>query len=171
MSLLIINLSKTHDRFFALVSKLQSPFLLCVRLYWGWQLAESGWGKLHNLGKVTEYFTSLHLPMPAQMAVIISCVELFGGIFLAIGLFSRITALGLTINMIGAYITGDREALLSFFSDPDKFSAAAPYVFLIASLIVLIFGPGKFCIDTLLRRFARLPDSASPSASTDPRTS
>ena len=169
MSPLIINLTKTHDRFFALVAKLQSPFLLCVRLYWGWQLAESGWGKLHNLGKVTEYFTSLNLPMPAQMAVIISCVELFGGIFLAIGLFSRLTALGLTINMIGAYVTGDREALLSFFSDPDKFSAAAPYVFLIASLIILIFGPGKFCVDTLLRRFAHLPDSAS--ASTDPRTS
>jgi putative oxidoreductase len=96
------------------------------------------------------------------MAVIISCVELFGGIFLAIGLFSRITALGLTINMIGAYVTGDREALLSFFSDPDKFSAAAPYVFLIASLIILIFGPGKFCVDTLLRRFAHLPASADP---------
>jgi putative oxidoreductase len=163
MSTLIHNLTKTHDRFFSLVSKLQSPFLLCVRLYWGWQLAESGWGKLHNLDKVTEYFTSLNLPMPAQMAVIISCVELFGGIFLAIGLFSRITALGLTINMIGAYVTGDREALLSFFSDPDKFSAAAPYVFLIASLIILIFGPGKFCVDTLLRRFAHVPDSASTS--------
>jgi putative oxidoreductase len=163
MSTLIHNLTKTHDRFFSLVSKLQSPFLLCVRLYWGWQLAESGWGKLHNLDKVTEYFTSLNLPMPAQMAVIISCVELFGGIFLAIGLFSRITALGLTINMIGAYVTGDREALLSFFSDPDKFSAAAPYVFLIASLIILIFGPGKFCVDTLLRRFAHVPDPASTS--------
>ena len=69
MSTLIHNLSKTHDRFFALLSKLQSPFLLAVRLYWGWQLAESGWGKLHNLAKVTEFFTSLNLPMPAQMAV------------------------------------------------------------------------------------------------------
>jgi putative oxidoreductase len=158
MSALINNLSKTHDRFFSLVSKLQSPFLLAVRLYWGWQLAESGWGKLHNLGKVTEFFTSLNLPMPAQMAVAISCLEFFGGIFLAIGLFSRLTSLVLTINMIMAYVTADREALFSFFSDPDKFSAAAPYVFLIASLIILIFGPGKFCVDTLLRRFAHLPD-------------
>jgi len=38
------------------------------------------------------------------------------------------------------------------FSDPDKFSAAAPYVFLIASLIILIFGPGLFSMDTLLLR-------------------
>jgi putative oxidoreductase len=158
MSALINNLSKTHDRFFSLVSKLQSPFLLAVRVYWGWQLAESGWGKLHNLGKVTEFFTSLNLPLPAQMAVAISCLEFFGGIFLAIGLFSRLTSLVLTINMIMAYVTADREALFSFFSDPDKFSAATPYVFLIASLIILIFGPGKICVDTLLRRFAHLPD-------------
>ncbi len=160
MSPLINKLTGLHDRFFALVSLLQSPFLLLVRLYWGWQLIESGWGKLHNLEKVTEFFTSLNLPMPAQMAAFISGVEFFGGLFLAIGLFSRMTALVLTINMIMAYVTADREALLSFFSDPDKFSAAAPYVFLVASLIILIFGPGKFCVDYLLRRFTHLPNPA-----------
>jgi putative oxidoreductase len=161
MSILINKLTSLHDRFFALVSLLQSPFLLLVRLYWGWQLVESGWGKLHNLEKVTEFFTSLNLPMPAQMAVFISCVEFFGGLFLAIGLFSRMTALVLTVNMIMAYVTADREALLSFFSDPDKFSAAAPYVFLVASLIILIFGPGKFCVDYLFRRFAHLSGPAT----------
>jgi putative oxidoreductase len=164
----INKLTNLHDRFFALVSLLQSPFLLLVRLYWGWQLIESGWGKLHNLEKVTEFFTSLNLPMPGQMAVFISCVEFFGGLFLAIGLFSRMTALVLTINMIMAYVTADREALLSFLSDPDKFSAAAPYVFLIASLVVLIFGPGKFCIDSLLRRFTHLPDPASAETRVSP---
>jgi putative oxidoreductase len=168
MSPLINRLSNLHDRFFALVSLLQSPFLLLVRLYWGWQLIESGWGKLHNLAKVTEFFTSLNLPMPGQMAVFISCVEFFGGLFLAIGLFSRMTALVLTINMIMAYVTADREALFSFFSDPDKFSAAAPYVFLIASLIILIFGPGKFCADYLLRRFTHLPDPAGSETGVSP---
>jgi|SRR5882757_3465328 len=150
-------LSRIHQlyrRFFDLVSYLQSPFLLCVRLYWGWQLIESGWGKLHHLEKVTEFFTSLGLPMPAQTAVAISCLEFFGGIFLAIGLLSRLTALALTINLIVAYITADREALFSIFSDPDKFYAAAPYTFLVASLIVLLFGPGKFALDTLLERLA-----------------
>lgn len=161
MNTLLETLHKTHDRVFALVSKLQSPFLLAVRLYWGWQLMQSGWGKLHNLDKVSEFFGSLNLPMPAQMAVFISCVEFFGGILLALGLFSRLVALVLTINMFAAYLTADREAFFSFFSDPDKFSAAAPYVFLIASLIILIFGPGKLCVDTLLRRFGRLHNSSS----------
>jgi putative oxidoreductase len=52
--------------------------------------------------------------------------------------------------MVMAYITADREALLSIFSDPDKFYAAAPYTFLIASLLILIFGPGKIAADSLI---------------------
>jgi putative oxidoreductase len=148
---------KLYGKFFDIVDYLRSPFLLAVRLYWGWQLIESGWGKLHNLGKVTEFFGSLNLPAPAQMALFISCVEFFGGIFLALGLLSRLTALVLTVNMIMAYVTADREALFSIFSDPDKFYAAAPYTFLIASLIVLIFGGGKLSLDTVLARVAGTP--------------
>jgi len=152
MKTFILRLRHRYQQFFRGVDYSRSPFLLAVRLYWGWQLIESGWGKLHNLPKVTEFFTSLNLPMPAQMAVFISCVEFLGGIFLAVGLLSRLTALVLTVNMIMAYVTADTEALRSIFSDPDKFYAAAPYVFLVASLIILIFGPGKFCLDTLLER-------------------
>jgi putative oxidoreductase len=159
MKTLLLHLRVLYQRLFAVVDYLRSPFLLAVRLYWGWQLIQSGWGKLHNLPKVTEFFTSLNLPMPAQMAVFISCVEFFGGIFLAVGLLSRLTALVLTVNMIMAYVTADREALQSIFSDPDKFYAAAPYVFLIASLIILIFGPGKLCLDTLLERLLGPPET------------
>jgi putative oxidoreductase len=150
MNSLLAKIKQLYGRFFDLVSYLQSPFLLFVRLYWGWQLGVSGWGKLHHLDKVTDFFTSLNLPMPAQMALAISSLEFFGGIFLALGLVSRLTAFVLTINMLMAYITADREALFSIFSDPDKFYAAAPYTFLIASLLILIFGPGRISVDALL---------------------
>jgi putative oxidoreductase len=150
MSKFISKVGQWHDQFFGLVSYLQSPFLLFVRLYWGWQLAQSGWGKLHHLSNVGEYFATLGLPMPAQMAVFIACIEFFGGIFLALGLASRVTGLVLSVNLIMAYVIGDREALLSFFSDPDKFIAAAPFVFLMVSLIVLIFGAGKISADAAI---------------------
>jgi putative oxidoreductase len=159
----LLRIKKLYNSFFHYVAFGQSPFLLAVRLYWGWQLIESGWGKLHHLDKVTEFFTSLALPIPAQTAVAISCLEFFGGIFLAIGLLSRLTSLALTINLIVAYITSDREALFSIFSDPDKFYAAAPYTFLIASLIILFFGPGKFAVDALLNRwFPAVPGEKKP---------
>jgi len=143
---------KLHAGFVRVVSLGQSPLLLVVRLYWGLQFAQNGWAKLHNLPRVTDFFASLGLPLPHQTACFVSCVELVGGILLALGLFSRVTASALTIDMLTAYITADREALLSFFSDPGKFYAADPYTFLFASLLILIFGPGKISLDTLLER-------------------
>ena len=60
--------------------------------------------------------------------------------------------------MAVAYYVGDHDALLSFFSDPDKFYAAAPFTFLVASLIVLIFGPWKLALDAVIaKRFGQLP--------------
>jgi putative oxidoreductase len=152
MKNLLTRLHRLHDNVFGYVAYLKSPFLLFVRLYWGWQLAQSGWGKLHHLDNVTEFFTSLHLPAPAATAFFISGLELVGGILLAVGLFSRIISLMLTVNLIVAYIIADNEALHAIFSDPDKFMAAAPFTFLWASLMVLILGPGIFCLDEVLVR-------------------
>jgi putative oxidoreductase len=133
-------------------NSLQSPLLLAVRLYWGWQFAQTGWGKLGDINKVINFFTSLGIPAPALNAWFISGLELVGGILLILGLGSRLIAVPLVIDMIVAYVVADREALAQIFSDPDKFYAAAPYTFLFASLIVLIFGPGKFSLDAILAR-------------------
>lgn len=53
----------------------------------------------------------------------------------------------LSVNMIIAYITADRDALMSVFSDPDKFYNADPFTFLMASLLMSIFGAGFFSLD------------------------
>lgn len=147
-----VQIQKLHAWFVKATSSLQSPLLLVVRLYWGWQLATNGWGKLHNLPRVSEFFGSLGLPAPGPTAAFVATFEFVGGILLAVGLLSRIAALGITIDMIMAYITADRAALLSFFSDPGKFYVADPYTFLFAGLLILIFGPGKLSLDTLLQR-------------------
>src|SRR5271166_3142751 len=152
MSTLAGKLQSAYSFLVRIVNALQSPLLLFVRLYWGWQFMQDGWGKLHNLPKVIEYFGGLGLPAPGPTAYFVSILELVGGVLLALGLGSRLIALLLTGNMTVAYITGDREALLSIFSDPDKFSAAAPFTYLMASLIILIFGPGCFSLDYLIAR-------------------
>ena len=150
----LLQIQKLHTLFVKAVSALQSPLLLVVRLYWGWQLSQNGWGKLHNLEKVTNFFSSLGLPAPGLTAVFIATVEFLGGILLAIGFLSRPVALVITIDMAMAYIVADREALFSFFSDPGKFYNADPYTFLFAALLVLVFGAGKVSVDSLLERFA-----------------
>lgn len=146
---------RLHDRFLHAVASLQSPFLLAVRLYWGWQLLQNGWGKLHNLPHVTEFFASLGLPAPGFTAAFVSTFEFVGGILLAVGLLSRIAALGIFIDMTTAYWTADRESFLAFFSDPGKFTNADPFIFWFVALLILIIGPGKLSLDTLLRRMLR----------------
>jgi putative oxidoreductase len=141
-----------YRKLIAAASSLQSPFLLMVRLYWGWQFAQDGWGKLQNHEKVAEFFGTLGLPAPGVAAVFVGGLELIGGILLALGLGSRLIALLLTCNMLTAFLTADREALFSVFSDPDSLYKAAPYTYLFASVIVLIFGPGKFSVDALLTK-------------------
>jgi putative oxidoreductase len=143
-------LAGAYDRFRRGASSLQSLFLLAVRLYWGWQFAQSGWGRLHHIPQATQFFASLHLPFPQATVVFVSTVEFIGGILLAIGLASRLVGLVLAIDMIVAYVTADPEALHAIFRDPGKFYNADPYTFLFASLLVLIFGPGRFAVDWLL---------------------
>jgi len=154
---LVVQIRRMYAWAVRAASLLQSPFLLFVRLYWGLQIAQNGWGKLHNLTHVIEFFTSLNLPAPAFTAVFVSSVECVGGVFLALGVLSRFVGLVLSIDMFMAYITADREALFSIFSDPDKFSAAAPFTILFTALIILIFGPGLIALDTLLLRWLPYP--------------
>jgi putative oxidoreductase len=142
-------LTKLYGLLVTCACSLQSLFLLMVRLYWGFQMMQTGWGKLHNLAKVTDFFASLGMPVPAVTAPLVVGLEFVGGILIMLGLGSRLIALLLTCDMLVAFIAADREALSSIFSDPDKFYAAAPYTFLIAFLIVLIFGPGRFSLDAL----------------------
>jgi putative oxidoreductase len=132
-------------------SYLQSPLLLVIRLYWGCQFALGGWGKFHRLDAVAEWFASdLHIPFPKLNAILASSTEFAGGILLALGLFARPAAVPLIFTMLVAYWTADREAVMALTSDPDKFVTATPFLFLLASLLVLAFGPGRLSVDALL---------------------
>jgi putative oxidoreductase len=134
----------------------QPALLLAFRTVWGWQFFQTGLGKLQNHERVVEFFTSLGIPAPALNAWFVGGVECLGGILLAIGLFSRPIALLLAGNMLVAYLSveEDRQALLGVFSALDPFLTAAPFFFLLASTIILVFGPGKISLDRLIARRA-----------------
>jgi putative oxidoreductase len=148
-------LLNVYRRIVSGLSSLQSPMLLAVRLYWGFQFAQTGWGKLHNLAKITGFFGSLNIPAPRFAAPAVSLLEFVGGILLMLGLFSRPIAFLLACNMFVAYWTADHDALTSVFSDPGKFYIADPYTFLFASLMVLIFGAGFWAVDTMIAKRVR----------------
>lgn len=146
-------ISGVYSRFATAAAKyLPAPFLLLVRLYWGWQFAQTGWGKLHNLAHVKEFFESLGIPAPGVMAPSIAMLEFAGGVLLILGFGTRLIGLLLAANMFTAYVTSDRVALGSILSDPGKFYNADPFTYLFAALIVLVFGAGAISIDALLAR-------------------
>jgi putative oxidoreductase len=145
------------EKFAALLAKAQPALLLAIRLYWGFQFAQDGWGKLTHLSRVTEFFASLNLPAPALTALAVATIEFAGGILFAAGIASRLVSLVLFLNMTMAYLSvpDDRVNFFHILSNPSDFYGATPYTYWFAALLILILGPGLLSIDTLLQRWYR----------------
>ena len=154
MSSFVTSISRAYEKFAAVANYLQAPLLLAVRVFFFWQLFLAGKGKLLNIDKTAEFFGSLNILMPLFSAYLAAATECFGGLLLVIGLASRLVAIPVAFTMIVAYIAGDYEAFTAVFSDPDKFVGAAPFPFLLSSLLVLAFGPGAISVDAVIKRFA-----------------
>jgi putative oxidoreductase len=143
-------LAKVYCLWVKTISCLQSPLLLAMRLYWGWQFFQIGKGKLTNLDVPTKFFESLHIPHPHLNAIMAGCTECFGGLFLLLGLGSRVLTIPLIFTMCIAYLTADLDKVKNIFSDPDSFVSAAEFQFMLCAVIVLVFGPGVFSLDWLI---------------------
>lgn len=143
-----------YSRFVSLLNRMHCPLLLAIRLYWGFQFCQDGWGKITHLDKVTDFFTSLNLPAPHATAFLVAVVELIGGIFFALGIASRLTSLVLFANMTMAYLSvpDDRVNFSHIFSRPEDFYGATPYTYWFAALLIMILGPGRIAVDTLIKR-------------------
>lgn len=125
---------------------------LAARASVGWVFLESGWGKLHNLEGVTEFFASLGIPAPHLQAPFVAGTELLGGALLLLGLATRFAALPLIGVMTVAILTALRDQIGAF---SDLFGLAEfCYIALLAWLA--ISGAGSVSLDAVLRR--RLSD-------------
>jgi RNA polymerase sigma-70 factor (ECF subfamily) len=82
-----------------------------------------GLGNVH-LAPIPDFFRSQGILLPTFNA---HFLEFIGGLLLIAGLASRLTGFLLADAIFVAYWTGDRESLLSVFSDPGKFYGADPY--------------------------------------------
>ena len=133
----------------ALGISLQSYFLLLIRVYWGYQFLITGFGKLTNLDQIAAYFQSLGIPFPSLNALCAGSTEMIGGTLLVLGLFSRLASIPLLGVMAVAYLTAERDSLVTLFTqfDPDPFFSRTPFLFTYALLLVFCFGPGRISLD------------------------
>lgn len=156
---MIAKLFSAYRSAVSLLDHLRRPLLLAIRLYWGFQFMQDGWGKLTHLDKVAGFFATLNLPAPHATALAVALVELIGGALFFAGLASRLVALVLFINMTMAYLSvpDDRVNFSHIFSNPTDFYSATPYTYWFAALLILILGPGAIAVDSLIsRRFAKV---------------
>jgi len=130
---------------------------LFARITVGWVFLWSGWGKLNDLPTVTQNFVGWGIPFPQLLAPFVSGIEFFGGLFLLVGLFSRISAGALGVTMIVAIRSAkwadvdSLETLLGF----DEFEYLALFLW------IAIAGPGPISVDQWLKRRFSLPGSRS----------
>lgn len=83
--------------------------LLLLRLYLTPVMMQAGWTKLQNFDSTLSWFANpdwgLGLPAPALLLSLVILLELGGGLALLLGLFTRLTALGLSVTMVVAMLT------------------------------------------------------------------
>ena len=101
-------LRKLRDLVHSVGDKLRWLPPTVARLTLGWIFFESGWGKLHNLPKVIDFFTSLGVPSPQIAAPFSASMELVCGTLLLLGLATRLASLPLIVIMAVALWTAKR---------------------------------------------------------------
>lgn len=121
---------------------------LVARVVVGYTFMLTGWGKLNDLETVTGYFADWGIPFPHILTPFTAGWECFGGLFLILGLMTRISGGALAIVMIVATSAAKAEDIHSL-ADLLGFEEATYFaVFTWLS----ISGAGKASLDYLLER-------------------
>lgn len=130
----------------------QDLLLLGLRLYVGWQFLNAGLLKLgswENTLFLFQYEYKVPLLPPYPAAVLGTFGEIAFPVLLFVGLFGRLSALGLQAVNIMAVVA---YAHVIFNPEFGTGAAADHYFWGLMLVIVLIFGPGKYSADEWLVR-------------------
>lgn len=141
-------IEQLRERASTLALRAKPVALLLVRLSLAAIFVPSGWGKIHDLAKVTGYFTELGIPMPHANAILVSLTELGCGALLLVGLATRLAALPIVANMAVAIITAKRDDL----HGPVDLFALDEFLYIVMSLVIVALGAGLLSLDALAVR-------------------
>jgi putative oxidoreductase len=121
--------------------------LALLRLGVGGVMAAHGAQKLfvYGFGGVTGAFAGMGVPMPGITGPAVALVEFFGGLALAAGLLTRLTATGLAAVMLGAMLLVHLPA--GFFAPNGVEFALTLFV---GALALAFTGAGRYSLDHVL---------------------
>ena len=99
---------------------------------------------VYGFAGVTGAFTHMGVPVPGLMGPFIGVLEFFGGIALALGLLTRLFALGFVFDMLGAILLVQLKKGFGGFE--------LEFLLLGSSLALVLAGAGELSVDALLGR-------------------
>ena len=131
----------------ASTSSQQQLGIAIVRIVTGIIFAAHGGQKLFQFGLagVTDAFGKMGVPMPGVMGPFVALLEFFGGLALIVGLLTRLAALGLAFDMLGAILL---VHLAAGFFLPAGYEFAL--LLFATSLGLVLAGPGSLSIDAAI---------------------
>ena len=120
--------------------------LLVLRLWLGLSLLIlHGWGKLTGFTEQSAKFPDPLGVGPTTSLSLAVFAEVICAFLLAIGLFTRLTALSLITNMVVAFFMVHKASLRA-----GPGSGELAYVYLAGFVTILLAGPGRFSLDRLI---------------------
>ncbi|MBK7642725.1 MAG: DoxX family protein [Planctomycetes bacterium] len=140
---------------------------LLARLVIGLVFVKTGWGKLHNLDSVIEFFRSLGIPAPEIQAPFAASMEFLCGLAVLAGLFTRLASIPLIVIMIVAIKT----AKMADFADAtgpiewlNVLFGLSEFLYIVLLVWLALRGAGAFSLDRVLFRGAGDPQREAASA-------
>ena len=107
-----------------------------------------GWSKLTGFSGTVAYMASTGAPVPGLSAVIAVVMELFVGIALLVGFFTRPLALLFAIYTLGTAIIGHHYWNMTGAVQYDNMIHFYKNISIIGGLLLLcVTGPGKYSVD------------------------
>jgi uncharacterized membrane protein YphA (DoxX/SURF4 family) len=99
-------------------------------------------------------FTKIGLPSPEMLAPFVGGVEIVGGLLLLLGLFTRLAAVALIVDMLVAIATTKMPMLLKDDFWKMAHGACTDWSMLLGALFLLLVGAGAWSLAARLARAA-----------------
>ena len=144
---MIAHLTGTHADWIVAVARIVLGIIFFAH---GAQLMLGWYGGL-GLSSSMRMFTE-HLHLPPALAFLIIAGELFSGVGLVVGLFTRIAALVIALTMVGAIATVHLRfgLFLNWFGTQEGHGIEYHLLAIALALIIVVQGAGAFSLDRLL---------------------
>lgn len=151
---MIERLRSIHGWIIAIARRLTWLPPLAARVTVGAVFVSTGWGKLHNLDRVIEFFQSLGIPAAEYQAPFVAATEFSCGLLLVAGLATRFAAVPLIVTMLVAISTAlwpDLEGVIDLFGKEE-------FLFIVLLGWLAVAGAGAVSLDALAARLLHPPE-------------